>query len=102
MLLRPAYQLHWTTRALALFVVCWLWMMPQVLNSRNSATVLDEFGTRPLPIAEEEEVKLACAKFQWQQEVRNAERELEAPPLRDDRVEASLHGDVPLRPPRHA
>lgn len=46
-------------RVLALVLSVWLWALPQVMNSKVIIDLFMEQGTCPLPITEEEEVKLA-------------------------------------------
>jgi hypothetical protein len=43
-------------RLFAVFVGFWMWMLPQMLSTRAMATP-DEFGSRPIPVNEEEETK---------------------------------------------
>lgn len=95
----PAHGL--ATKCFALFVAFALWMMPQMLNARNMATVCDEFGARPLPVTEEEEIKHAYAPFAWNGASNDAaERRDEDPPPADERVEVAVHGDVAVPPPK--
>jgi|GEM_PF-7088876 len=43
-------------RLFAVFIGFWMWMLPQMLVTRAMATP-DEFGSRPMPVNEEEETK---------------------------------------------
>jgi hypothetical protein len=43
-------------RLFAVFVGFWMWMLPQMLSARAMSTP-DEFGSRPIPVNEEEETK---------------------------------------------
>lgn len=47
------------TRVFTLFVVFWLWMMPQMLNARAMSDLPDDYGSRSVPSGEEEESKHA-------------------------------------------
>lgn len=88
-------------RFFAVCVAFALWMMPQMLNARNMASVCDEYGTRPLPISEEEEVKHACAPFSASFDHETAtDRGAQDPPPADERVEVAIHGDVAVPPPK--
>jgi hypothetical protein len=42
----------------------WLFLMPQIMNTRSLMLLCDEYGTVPSPLTEEEEVKHACS-LQW-------------------------------------
>jgi hypothetical protein len=48
-------------RSCALFLGIWLMLMPQVANSSQVLQIMEDCGSVPAPMAEEEEVKHACS-----------------------------------------
>lgn len=89
-------------RLMALFVGFWMVMLPQMLNARALSTP-DEYGSRPAPVNEEEEIKhlnildlLVVGKEQ-----RKAIDQTPWTRYCKDRPLVVPHGDVPHPPPWH-
>jgi hypothetical protein len=87
-------------RLFAVFVGFWMWMLPQMLSARALATP-DEFGSRPIPVNEEEETKHlnlfeVIDLGHESGDTRQGEHALWPS---EDRPEVATHGEVPHPPP---
>lgn len=92
---------HLLNKVASVFVALALLMMPLIVNTCGQNTVCDEFGTRSFPVSEEEEVKHACTVgFQLLTEPKTPGADDQGPIPSDDRIEAALHGEVAVPPPK--
>lgn len=89
-------------RLLVLLMVGLLWMLPQMTYSCVAAQApVDEFGSRPAPPAEEEEVRhynvLVCPDTT--ERTLRPETSATPGPGDDEQAHLPVHGDVPHLPP---
>ncbi len=88
-------------RLTALFMCVLLAMMPLMSNSRSLLLLMDDYGTAPAPITEEEEVKHACS-INWCSVLStdfDQHKPLLGPPIEDPYSEVE-HGEVDVPPPK--
>jgi len=98
----PSLMQHHCTamRLMALFVGFWMVMLPQMLNARALATP-DEYGSRPAPVNEEEEIK-HLDPFEFVALGKDAHQALDRSSWTSkctDRPVLAPHGEVPHPPP---
>ena len=80
----------------------WMFALPSVMYARGNTAGSGNHSTVPAPIPEEEELKLVSAPYPCTalNSRSAAENDGDEHPRMDERVEAALHGEVALRPPR--
>ncbi len=89
------------TAAATLTVAVALFIMPVLVNVCGATVVCDEMGTRTVPISEEEEVKHACTIGFLLIDHATAPHVATGTPIpHDERIEASVHGEVAVPPPK--
>lgn len=91
-----------TVRCLAMFLSMLLGMMPLMANSRSMLIMMDDYGTVPAPLAEEEEVKHACS-ISWCTILDPTDDHLlrQPAPLIADPYSEVEHFEVDVPPPKY-
>ena len=88
-------------RLLALLLGASLFVMPLALNSRSLIVIMDECGTVPAPMAEEEEVKHAYSigwtSIEYGHDEGAQDKDV---PVIDDPYSEVEHGEVAVPPPK--
>ena len=101
MMLDPREIRSTASRLLALLLGASLFVLPLALNSRSLIVIMDECGSVPIPLAEEEEVKHACS-IGWSSidhgyDDGAQDRDV---PVIDDPYNEVEHGEVAVPPPK--
>jgi hypothetical protein len=88
-------------RCCAVLLAGSMFAMPFMLNKCGLNRVCDEMGSRTVPVSEEEEVKHACAiGYLLIDRAYLAHVETVTPIPYDERIEATVHGEVAVPPPK--
>jgi hypothetical protein len=100
---RTTIALKGLRSAFAFLMGVWLFMVPMVMFSSSVMAFCDEYGTSPIPLVEEEEVKHVGTSPNdgWMDRDRQDTSNTDLPNW-EELPHCSLYGDVPLQPPRRA
>lgn len=93
---------QWTNRLIAALIVACMLVLPQMLSTSDADLVCDEVDDRSGSESMEEEVKLACAIYEWTYPMNEDKRTVHCHPIFDELIESAMHGDVTVPPPKWA
>lgn len=98
----PTHLVHaLLIRCCALILAGSMVWMPYLLNTYGLNQVCDEMGSRTMPISEEEEVKHACTTGFLLLDHSTLPHVATGTPIPyDERIEAAVHGEVAVPPPK--